>query len=586
VSDATAALIAPPIVLGEHPDWEDRPFPDDRPDEAGAEDASAERAGPRQGLTALACMLERAGTQEVPVALSDLPEPLRCRTALDVLARRARQRGKRVALTQCTPDVRPIAAAAGWMVQGGKGRYGADATRRPSSASPVAPVRIEVGSAGGASIDPASAIARSLGALGLPRGVEPRRHLASVARRAQGLVGTRGEVRRAARSRAAGQSLRLPVSTVWRGVAAALVLVLAVLLMPGATVTLVPATEEVTFDLPVVVDPGIKKPDVAQGKLPGKAISKEVSETAQAPTTGRKPAPDARASGEVVFVNKTDKPVAVPKGTVVLAGNVRFATQADLNVGGTIFSGPQQRISMQRVPVQAVTGGVDGNVGRFQITRMEGPLAGQLDVQNDAATRGGSDKTVAFVTAEDRRKLQESLTRTLTDRLNQQIRSAVPSPDKETVVPWGGANPSVVEATFSKNEGDEAQTLSLTLKIRYGATVFANDAYNDFVRQLVSARAGELKPGYDLDRSVMAQVPQVQSIDSGAVRLLAHAKVTAWPHVDAGKLRAAITNRPVGQANAYVQSLPGVTQASVRAWPGWFGRTPLLGWRIGVRGRA
>jgi hypothetical protein len=285
-------------------------------------------------------------------------------------------------------------------------------------------------------------------------------------------------------------------------------------------------------------------------------------------------------------VNKTDKPVAVPKGTVVLAGSVRFATQADLNVGGTVFSGPQQRISMQRVPVQAVTGGVDGNVGRFQITRMEGPLAGQLDVQNDAATRGGSDKTVAFVTAEDRRKLQESLTRTLTDRLNQQIRSAVPSPDKETVVPWGGANPSVVEATFSKNEGDEAQTLSLTLKIRYGATVFANDAYNDFVRQLVSARAGELKPGYDLDRSVMAQVPQVQSIDSGAVRLLAHAKVTAWPHVDAGKLRAAITNRPVGQANAYVQSLPGVTQASVRAWPGWFGRTPLLGWRIGVRGRA
>jgi len=355
-------------------------------------------------------------------------------------------------------------------------------------------------------------------------------------------------------------------------------------LVPSATVTLTPAMEQVTLDMPVIVDPGVKRPDLGKGALPGRTISKELSETQQAQATGRKPAPDARASGEVVFINKTEKPVLVPKGTAVLAGSVRFATQQDLNVGGTVFSGPQQRISMQRVNIQAVNGGLDGNVGRFQITKIDGPLGQQLDVQNDAATRGGSDKTIAFVTADDRRKLQEALTKSLTDRLMQQIKGQLPSPDKETVVPWAGQIPSVVEAAFNKNEGDEAQTFSLSLKIRYGATIFGNDAYNAFVKQLAMRQAGQSRPGFELvDKSVNAVAPEVQGVQDGTVRLLARARGALEPHVDAGAVRAGVANRRIDEALAFVQALPGMTHAEVKASPTWFGRTPLLGLRVGVR---
>jgi hypothetical protein len=368
------------------------------------------------------------------------------------------------------------------------------------------------------------------------------------------------------------------------GVAGSVMMALAVAVVPTASVQITPAAERWTAELPVVVDPGIKRADVEKGKLPARTISKEVSETKQVPTTGRKPAPDARAAGEVVFINKTDKSITVPKGAVVTAGNVKFATQADVSVSGTIFAGPQQRWGMGRIAISAVEGGPAGNVERFRINKIEGPLAGSLDVQNDAVTRGGSDKTVAFVTADDRKKLQDSLFSLLSDRLSQQIKGQLPDADKETVVPWSGQNPSIVEATFSKNVDEEATTLSLTMKLRYGVTVFSNDGYNALVKQIAGSRAGQISPGYDLVKDTLEpQAPAVAGVDDGGVvRLTARATATAVPSVDLGKLRGRLANRTLKDANAVLGAVPGIVSYQVRAWPGWLGRMPLLGLRIAI----
>jgi len=215
---------------------------------------------------------------------------------------------------------------------------------------------------------------------------------------------------------------------------------------------------------------------------------------------------------------------------------------------------------------------------------VSGPLASQVDVQNDNATKGGSEKTIAYVTAEDRQKLQESLTRMLADRLNQQVKAQLPAASKETVVPWSGQNPAVLESKFSKNVDEEAQTLSLTLKLRYGATAFSNDSYNSLVRGLAGATTLQLKPGFALSgASINPLAPEVLGVENGSIRLMAHAKGTVAPELNASRLGSALANRPIAEAQAYLGSLPGVTQVDVHAWPGWLGRMPLLGLRIGVR---
>jgi hypothetical protein len=333
----------------------------------------------------------------------------------------------------------------------------------------------------------------------------------------------------------------------------------------------------------MVVDPGIKQADLAGARLPGRTVAHEVSDRVEAPATGRKTVPATAAAAEVVFLNKSDAVIAVPKGTIVTAGPVRFATQGDVSVGPSRSAARAQSYGMASVRVVAVEGGPAGNVAAFKIDKIEGAFGKQLEVQNTTPARGGTERAIAFVTEDDRRKLHDSLYRTLSERLAQQLKSQLPTGDKESVVPWSSPNPALVEATYSKNAGEEAQTLSLSLKLRYGATVFSNEAYNALALQLADGKAGELKPGYRVvASSVRAQAPEVLGIESGIVRVVARAQGTVLPHVDPGELRRRLANRPVSEARAYLGDLRGMAGYELQQWPAWLGRMPWLAPRIAI----
>jgi hypothetical protein len=353
--------------------------------------------------------------------------------------------------------------------------------------------------------------------------------------------------------------------------------------VPAGAVRVVAVPESWSSTVPVVVDPAAKKSDPATGRLAGRTVSREITETAQAPATGRRIVPDAPATGQVVFINKSDKAVVVPKGTVLSGSGPRFQTRDDVTVGASVSAGLQQRVGMNRVNVVAVQGGPAGNVDRFQITRIEGPLSAALQVHNDAPTRGGTEKQVAFVTAEDRRQLQESLQRTAHERLLQQVKGQLPDPEKETVVPWAGTNPQLVEATFSKNADEEAPSVSLTLKLRYGATVFGNEAYNSLVRQLAATRLEQTRPGFEaVAQTVRPEPPELVGVENGVVRLNGKVSATVRPRLDPGELRPHLSSRTSAEARAYLTGLPGVAGAEVDLWPGWMGRLPWLSQRISV----
>ena len=202
-----------------------------------------------------------------------------------------------------------------------------------------------------------------------------------------------------------------------------------------------------TSTVPITIDPALKRPDPATGRLPGRTISREITETAQAPATGRRIVPDAPATGQVVFVNKGDKAVVVPRGTVLASAGPRFQTRDDVTVGASVSAGLQQRGGdepRQRGGSPGRPGGQRRPLPDHQNRRP--PLCSAPSAQRRPYPRW-TEKQVAFVTADDRRRLQESLHRTAHERLLQQVKGQLPSPDKETVVPWAGVNPQLVEAT-------------------------------------------------------------------------------------------------------------------------------------------
>jgi hypothetical protein len=122
------------------------------------------------------------------------------------------------------------------------------------------------------------------------------------------------------------------------------------------------------------------------------------------------------------------------------------------------------------------------------------------------------------------------------------------------------------------------------MKMRYGATLFGNDAYNAFVKQLASSRLGQMTPGYAfVPATVNPLPPTVGPIEpNGAVRLTAGAEATVVPAVDTGRLRSSLANRPLTEAHDFLGSQSGIAAYQLRTWPTWFGRMPSLGLRIAV----
>ncbi len=507
-------------------------------------------------VTGVAAAIEDAGGALLCFDEPDLAAALLRRSSLIALRRRADKRGKLLVLRYTSPSTRALADAAGWRTEPLP-----RATRDVLQPGPV--VRVPREAAQGETRQRAGRLSipmsRFTGSSGLP----------AVIRGVPIGVPHRGKA--------------LPIC----GAAVCVALAVAFLLYPAATVTLAPVSESWTVEVPLTVDPTLKKADVAKARLPGRAISREVQETATAPATGRKNVPDSKATGEVVLLNRSAQPVQVLKGSVVTAGAVKFATLSDVTVSPSRSAATTQSFGMATVRVAAVAGGVAGNVERNQITKIEGPAASSLTVQNNAPTRGGTDRPISYVTEEDRRKLHEALSRTLSERLAQQLKSDLPATDKETLVPWAGQNPAVVDATFTKNVDDEAQTFALTLKLRYGATAFGNDAYNTFVRQVAAANAKDLKPGFAVaPESVQPEAPVMAGVENGVVRLTGRARARVTSQVDSGALRGALSGKPLTQAHSYLAQLPGAAGYELHSRGPLPGRLPFFGWQIGVQTKA
>ncbi len=367
--------------------------------------------------------------------------------------------------------------------------------------------------------------------------------------------------------------------------------------VPSATVEVIPAVETWSTTVPVIVDPGTRKADQAAGRVPGRWVVKEVTETGQANSTGKRTIPDGRAGGDAVFVNRSDRQVTVSKGTIVTGAGLRFATQADVVVPATTFVGPMRRFGVARTQVLAEAGGTAGNLERQKLSALEGSLAGQMDVQNDQPLRGGTERTITFVSAEDRRKLLETVQKAATEKLATQVKSLAVDSTKEIAVPLGAAgNPvtlpgatgmAVVDASFSKAENDEATSVTLTVKARYAVTVFETAVAQQVAQAGAVTMAAQQRPGHvPTGGAPRALAPEVGAVDgaTGQVQVRVRVDASLAPVVSASEVRDAIAGRTPDEARAYLSRMPGVSSYRLETWPAWPWKAtlPSLGWRIGV----
>ncbi len=356
--------------------------------------------------------------------------------------------------------------------------------------------------------------------------------------------------------------------------------------LPGATVILVPAQTSVEVSSQITAAPQSLGIDIENRIIPATQLSVQIEDSGTVETSGVQGMGEAAATGSVVFINQTEQAVTIPAGTNVATSGgsvIQFRTLSEAAIPGGI--GLQIEVSIEALTDSA---GSVGNVDAGTINTVVGPLANQVSVRNIAPTGGGSNRTQRTVTQDDQDRLLATVRQQLQNRAYVEMQSRISKTQciiLETV--------RIVEErsdwqTFSAQPGEVTDTLSLDMR----AVVEAIVIDEQFGQQVVYAQLSHqvqqgqsIVPqsvGYDLGCESVESV----SMATGDVVFTMNGSGTVVAQIDADQVRSALAGRSLTDAMAYlVTELPlqAGTPPQITLWPENWSSMPLLSPRISVQ---
>lgn len=344
------------------------------------------------------------------------------------------------------------------------------------------------------------------------------------------------------------------------------VLAIALLLIPQADITLIPATRTQSLTLDVSANPAAQTITLA-GDLPARPVSVIVEGAASITVTGVITVPKGYASGNIQCTNLTAITVTLPAGSVVSTLDtppVRFATRQET----AIPAGPGRAISLA---VDALTPGTAGNVKAGKIATLEGPLSFQVSITNLAATRGGSNALAPAPTPEDYTRLSEQLMAQLQSAATQALRAALLPGDQLVST---AVLTDTIEKTYTPSQPQAAGQLALTLRQKFaGLAVSARDL-ESWAEAVLDA---SLPPGYTPMPGTLELTQKTSpSLDAG---FPAHWQLEAQRDIQAQvstRDAAAFTRwRLTSQAAQALSSLPLAAPPTLSLSPPWWPFIPL-----------
>jgi hypothetical protein len=344
-------------------------------------------------------------------------------------------------------------------------------------------------------------------------------------------------------------------------------------LLPAATVTIVPRTEEIG---PVAYAIEVADADSSSGTE---------TATAEVVATGTYEAHEP-AGGTVVLFNWTYVAVDVPAGTFVAAGEQAFATQADVTVPpGSLTAGGQIAAGDVAVAVVAAAPGPAGNVAAEAIdtvvnqsidARLRGfPNNPERRVVNPEPTTGGTDATGPEILQADVNAAVAELRRALAS----QVAAAIGDADPEMIT----VEPPLAEPAIDVPDGlvgtrdQERVEISGELAwevVRADPAAVSAEARDRFLADPSLVSAGQQL----LEDSLEVELGQ-PSLADGTLTVPAAVTARSAAALDVAEVRERIAGRSAPEAEAALADLGSV---SVDLWPGWVSTVPELEWRVEV----
>lgn len=366
-----------------------------------------------------------------------------------------------------------------------------------------------------------------------------------------------------------------------RGLAAAMILLIAVLgvfgtslaLLPRVHIKVVPAQWVENFTLTVALN--------AAGTTTLAPEREMLSVTAEifTPATGTVSVGEVPARGMALFLNEKADPVVVPAGTMVTTDSgMGFVTLEDIEVPGHVvetYLGAVVGISSGRMEalIEALEPGTAGNVPAGQIRHIVGDWDG-LSVRNPERLSGGSDREVPVVTEADLESGREKVLEALAVSWDAEVRQSEAEATDRFMLS-AAETPDVLEIKTSAAAGDRAEQIRFTAVGTGELYWIDREAIESIARNSI---AGQLGSGYvwqesrGFDVVVHRYNKENQTIElSLRVPVVAQIDEVRLARRIAGLSAAEIAERLAEETSIADIWLDDLTDGRLPAWAPWIG---------------
>lgn len=369
---------------------------------------------------------------------------------------------------------------------------------------------------------------------------------------------------------------------IWIAVAVVVLLVLAYVFLPHATVTVYVDPKVLEKDEQVIADPKVTSVDDTNKVIPGKVVTVDVSGADKGTATGTKQV-GSPAKGSVVLIDKDESSSAsasLAAGTVLVSSNgLKFTLDSSTSVPApSQTDGTWGTVSTSATASQI---GPDSNLSSGTALTVQGYDSSKLAAKVDTSgLSGGTSQNVTVVTASDQDKLLATVDEELRQKAITQLQSKLTGDEK--VLPEALAE-TVNSKVYSKNVGDQASDFTLNLSVHYTGTAYSDTDLKQMVAQLVQTNVPD---GYTLNLADTQTEADVSKLESdGRLIFLARFKANLLPKLDVNQITQEIKGQSPDKAESILQGIDNVLGADISirpSLPGPFKRLPFLSKNISI----
>ena len=353
------------------------------------------------------------------------------------------------------------------------------------------------------------------------------------------------------------------------------VLVLVAMFIPRAQVTLKPVSKTQSITLPVTARPSIDSVLISGG-IPAREKRVVVEGEHTVSVTGEGVVAQSKAGGIAEFRNLTQQAVSIPAGSVVQSvDGVQFVTtragEVEAGVGKTI-----------ELPIEALEGGLAGNLDAETINAIEGRLGLSLSVINPEATTGGREIASVQASAADRRRVHNLLMKSLDEMARDKFADEINSGDM--VFDQTLKVSQVLSEEFDPPAGAAGPKLTLSLQVEY-SVLYASAS--DLIELALLAMNASLPSGFRVasgsEALTIKPATNVVVSENGSARWTLNAEREIIQFVDTAQVTQLIQGYASGSAQSRLEkNLPLASSPHISLSPSWWPWVPIVPFRISV----